>query len=873
MSEIIPREITESFRLERVLKSSRSGIVLRAIDPATQAAVAIKLIPCSTPALLERSQERFLAAMTALGDARPGAFPALLDHGFTPDASAFMVLEFVDGTRLDLLPPSPVRRLLDLVLQAVDGLETLAATGVSHGNLAPDNVLAVMGDDAESVRIVGFGTAAYQATAPGSGADLVSAAEFRPPERLDAQTGDAAPNLQGDIYSLALSVVSLLHGEAVPLDDPAPHVILPPTVVTELAGPEALCAVLERSLRKDPGQRPATWDEFRRGVQAGLAGEPAAVMPALPPEAQAPTATPESAALIEPDDLQLEGAPGWLAEPPAAAAEDRAPTRGPDDTNPIPHARAGPSPPQEPVAPPQPEAPANLDDGVTQEINVPALLARRDTTGEPATAEAGPTKAEPLTAPSQGTPEAEPVAPVSEAKAVETTGASPPPPSTSESSMPPAPVAAAKRQRAAPRPRRFPLWAALTIVMVAVVGAGTVLWFVLQHGSSAPPPITLPTRPPAPPPLPTAPPPPTSALLNLQAAEHALTENDWNAAAKALDAISSTDRAQLGPAEVERLTRARDAVDALRRVALAKDLRTGLLSSDFRLVHDTLRAMTKEDREYLAHTVDANQAIEEARRAVNLQALMTRGERDGNWSAALVNSTALLGILPRYAAASELRERAAANLEQEADALAQKGRFDLALARLDTLAQLWSDRPGLTAHIERIRSGQAAEAKLATLMVAVEQTERDKAPEKGLELLRTASPNPRWAERFRQARDRLTAQLAALDKAPPVVELPQGTKLVYLKGQPASVTFHITDDHAVEGARLFARREGTEQYVEMPLRPGRGGEWHGEISFAFHQNDTVELFVVATDYSGHVGQLGSATEPLKLKRKRNWLGF
>ncbi len=37
-----------------------------------------------------------------------------------------------------------------------------------------------------------------------------------------------------------------------------------------------------------------------------------------------------------------------------------------------------------------------------------------------------------------------------------------------------------------------------------------------------------------------------------------------------------------------------------------------------------------------------------------------------------------------------------------------------------------------------------------------------------------------------------------------------------------------------------------------------------------HQNKTVELYVTATDPSGHVGQLGSADHPLKMKRK-SWI--
>jgi serine/threonine protein kinase len=115
-----PREITENFRLERVLKSSKSAIIFQAVDPATGNVVAIKLIPPSALADPKVCQSRFLAAMAALASLRPPAFPDLHDHGFTPDGSAFMVMELVNGTRLEASPSSSPTRVLRLVLDAIE---------------------------------------------------------------------------------------------------------------------------------------------------------------------------------------------------------------------------------------------------------------------------------------------------------------------------------------------------------------------------------------------------------------------------------------------------------------------------------------------------------------------------------------------------------------------------------------------------------------------------------------------------------------------------------------------------------------------------------------------------------------------------------
>ena len=925
------REITESFRLERVLKSSTSGIVLRAIDPATQAAVAIKLIPCGAPAHLEANQQRFLQAMSALASLRPPAFPRLLDHGFTPDSSAFMVMDFVEGTRFDALPAAPASRLLGLVLGAVDGLERLAAAGVFHGSLAPDNLFAVTTDDKESVRILGFGTATYHAGDPPGRLELAPTVDFRAPERLDPTMAVSAPDWRSDIYSLALTTATVLHGQVSSPEDAMPRVAFPGPVKTELADAAALLAIVERALRRNPAERP-TWEEFGRGLRQALSGAPAEVVAggAATGAEVAPPAMLESAALVEPDDLQLEGAPAWLAgtgstAPPSPPPAGEGGTM--EDTNPVPPRRLTAAASEgQPMLPPS--SPTWLDDGSTQRINLAERLALRDDSAPPTPAvpmpppqpvsadtkpefivpsvvipqpslpqpipapvEAAterPTLAAPA-APHEGTgvlADSPPPVPVSPAPAPLAVGAAEAPlpvPTPTEGPSPeaapaaaaqPAPAKpAARAKRTAASGRRFPLWAALAIIAVALVGGATALWFVVKGQETKAPVAPQPTRVAARPTATKAPASPTQAILQMQAAEHALTANDWAAAGEALDAITSLDQVQLTQRDLERLRGLHEAVDDLRRSALAKDLRTGLLTSNLKVLTSAIHGLTKEDEATFARNVDLNQTLEEAQRAVNLQGLMLKAQKESNWSQVLVNATSLLAILPRYAQAGEAREHAATSLEQEADALAQKGRWEQALTRLDTLGQLWSDRPGLPARVERIKAAQSADAKLATLLVSVEQTERDNAPEKGLELLRTANPGARWEERFRQARERLTVQLAALDKAPPVVALAKDAKLEYLKGKPAVVTFHITDDHAVRGARLFARVEGSDKYQELPLRQGPGGDWSAELAFAFHQNNAVELFVVASDYSDHVGQLGSAQAPLKLKRKRNWLGL
>ena len=902
-----PREITESFRLERVLKSSRSGIVLRAVDPATHAPVAIKLIPCGSPVELTAYQQRFVRAMETLATRRPHAFPALLDHGFTPDASAFMVMEFVEGTRFDALGQIGARRIVELLLGVVDGLEALAESGVAHGNLAPENLFAVTTDGKESIKLLGFGTAAYgpHAEAAGSKEAAGAAPEYRAPERIESP--GLEPDWRGDLYSLARIMVTALGGEIRAVDPARASVTLPAAAAADLVDAATLQATLERPLRHDPHERPASWDEFRQALRRAVTEEVAAG---------------EKAALIDSDDLELEDAPAWLAGPaveasPQPGAAPVAPSPGLpaarlEDTNPVliaPVSATTTAPVQRPE-PPEPW----LDDGSTQRINLAERMKLIDHAGIETPAGAAPIEQESVPAPAsaiQGTGR-EPVSgdlggPPADRDDTIPTGRDVPPPSTAQpaelpaaaapstvttvspdaqvpSEVPPAPLQSQEVVETAARtvvahPRRGGtgrvwLWAAGIAAVVLAASGAAVLWLTQEPHPTVARVAPPPTRAPATPAPIRAAAAPVRSVLQMQTAEHALSVGDWAAAGEALDAITPVEQAQLAPRDVERLRGLRESTDSLRRGTLARDLREAIQSSNLRLLRDTAKGLTREDEETFARDSNLAPTLEETKRALNLQTVMLKAQRDGNWPEVLQDATTLLTILPRDSQANELREKAARGLEQEADGLAQKGRYDQALARLDMLGQLWSDRSGLSARADRIRAEQAADAKVASLLASADQSERDKAPEKGLELLAGTTPGPRFEQRFRQTRERLEHQLAELDAAPPSVEmLTVDSKLEYQKGKPAALSFRVTDDHAVKSVRLFARVEGTDRWVELPMKHAANGDWTAEISATFHQNSTVDLYVTAADYSNHVGQFGTAQAPVKLKRKRNWLGL
>jgi serine/threonine protein kinase len=810
-----PREITETFRLERVLKSSKSAIVFQAVDPRAGNVVAIKLIPPGAPADMKVCQVRFLAAMDALASLHPPGFPTLLDHGFTPDGSAFLVMEFIAGARIDASTGTSPTRVIRLILEAIESLEKLAERGIAHGNLAPDNLLAIRRGDGEGVKILGFGTAAFQVgTLAGTGLSLVEGAQYAAPERLEPATAAQEPDWRGDLYSLALTTCELLGAEVAPLDAPAPSVTLPSQVHQRLVDPVVLRAILEQSLRRNPAARPGSLDEFRQALELALFGVNSQQAGLVASDLEEPFGPVVSPAPVPPATFVP---PPPVAAAPASEDVPAQPRKEKERTGPVPIHRRPEIPTQSPgarVTPPEPSPGAWPEETTGPTVQMPA---------EP----------EPR---AEGTPAPPPV----------------------------------KAQRPAPKRgpgRRVALWAGLGALVLGVAGAAFLV-VQSQRQRAAPRLAAAPTRAAA---LPTSAPQPVAqpnAVIQLQNAEAAIALGDLVAARQALDAITPAELEMLSAAEKDRHASLRETYNARVEQTLARELNDSLKTGNLRALAETVKGISRQDEAAFAHNKDLAAALEDARRVLNVQGLMLKAQRRGDWGEVLDQSTVLASLVPKYTQGAELREKAASSLEHEADTLAAGGNYEVALARLETLRRNFPDRRGLADRIERIKADQAADKQLGQVLAGAEQAERDQTPEKGLAALAAATPGPRWEARFRQARERLTKQLERLDGASPTVVLTPEVKLEYKKGEPGTISLRIQDDHGVKNARLFARVEGSVQYAELPLRPTSGSDYVAQISASFHQNQTLEFYVVASDHSDHTTQLGSAQNPLKLKRKK-----
>lgn len=410
----------------------------------------------------------------------------------------------------------------------------------------------------------------------------------------------------------------------------------------------------------------------------------------------------------------------------------------------------------------------------------------------------------------------------------------PPPPPPVESREPepppPPPPPAPAGPPPAPARSRGRLLATVGATAVAVILAGA-SYLLGRHAAAPPPPPPAPAARPAPAvPMPVASPVPA-------APESAETE--------------------LVP----------EALAPLPPEQLVSDLARALQTGDPRRLRAVVASVPAADQAGLPAGVRKDLA--RARKVLDVDARLARAQRAGNSTEVIVQASALLAEVPGALRVAAQREKAAAALESEAEEAIGEGQFDLALGRLQALRQAWPGRDGVEERIERVRAERKADQDLEAVLAEATRAERASQPLEGLEALAGARPNRRLASRFQQTRERLEALLAQLDRRPPELALRGGPEIVYEKGKPARIPLRISDDHGVKSAEVWARAEGG-RYEKVAVRQVSGSDYEAEVSPELHGNRTVELYAMASDHSGHGGQLGSADRPLKVKRKR-WI--
>jgi len=289
-----------NYKLVDVLGTGGMGAVYLAEHVYIGTRSAIKVlhehIAADSGAVARLLQEARAAA--AIGH---GNIVAVSDFGETPDGSAYLVMEYVEGRPLDALieeaAPLPLFRAINIVNQIGSGLGAAHEKGIVHRDLKPENVMLLECSGRRKIVRRGHGDAPPTVEMETS-YDYVKLLDFGVAKILDADLSRqtmsglvigtpqymAPENARGkggidhriDIYALGVLFFEMLTGK-LPFDATTPmemmlaHCTKPVPRLLE-RNPDAEVtpaaeALIRRALAKDPGERPADMHQFLAELQ------------------------------------------------------------------------------------------------------------------------------------------------------------------------------------------------------------------------------------------------------------------------------------------------------------------------------------------------------------------------------------------------------------------------------------------------------------------------------------------------------------------------------------------------------------------------------------------------------------------------------
>lgn len=247
--------------------------------------VALKLLRSN---LIEDEvlQKRFQnEAKAASQISHPNAV-TLFDFGVN-EGVPYLVMEYIQGRTLKLVidqeKPLALDRVANILMQLAEALHSAHRLGIVHRDIKPDNFMVRIDQDGREVaKVLDFGIAKSigpsnlhsesNLTQVGM---LVGTPQYMSPEQCQGKELD----IRCDVYSLGTVVYEMITGEP-PFRAPSVlellvRVLNSPaepmrTFRPDLKIPEALDAVVLRSLEKDPAKRFPSMIEFGRAFQKAL---------------------------------------------------------------------------------------------------------------------------------------------------------------------------------------------------------------------------------------------------------------------------------------------------------------------------------------------------------------------------------------------------------------------------------------------------------------------------------------------------------------------------------------------------------------------------------------------------------------------------
>ncbi|MFL6352559.1 MAG: protein kinase domain-containing protein [Bryobacteraceae bacterium] len=270
---VAARDRIGPYQLVRKLGTGGMGEVYLAQDTRLGRQVAVKILPREFSSDAER-RRRFLREAKAASALNHPSIVTVHDFGSEGDID-YLVMEYIAGKPLDRIIPQKglkAREALQYGIQIADAVSYAHAAGILHRDLKPANVVVT---DSGIAKVLDFGLAKVLSADVTRTLDtrdgmILGTAAYMSPEQAEGKPLDA----RSDVFSVGSMLYEMVTGGRPFHRDSVPSTIAaivhdepPPASVAADDVPAGLSAVIQRCLRKNPGQRFGTMAEVKGALE------------------------------------------------------------------------------------------------------------------------------------------------------------------------------------------------------------------------------------------------------------------------------------------------------------------------------------------------------------------------------------------------------------------------------------------------------------------------------------------------------------------------------------------------------------------------------------------------------------------------------
>jgi len=270
------------YTLETPLGHGGMGSVwlARRSDGRYEGKAAVKLLSLSL--LTTAGQERFRREGSLLARLTHPAIARLLDAGVSQTGQPYLVLEYVDGQRLDVYADSHNLSQEDrirLFLRVLEAVGHAHANLIVHRDLKPSNILVTPRGE---IKLLDFGIARLvNNDLDGSAVVTMEGSRaFTPQYAAPEQVRGGAITTATDVYALGVILYQLLSGKhPTTADGGTPAEVVRSILEVEPAplSPRDLDSVVQKALQKEVAERYQNVDSFGDDLERFLRHEPVSV--------------------------------------------------------------------------------------------------------------------------------------------------------------------------------------------------------------------------------------------------------------------------------------------------------------------------------------------------------------------------------------------------------------------------------------------------------------------------------------------------------------------------------------------------------------------------------------------------------------------